>query len=31
MSTTKFGEYSLRIRALLQGVDGPPAIPGSTA
>jgi hypothetical protein len=32
MSTTQFGEYTLKIRALLQGVDGiPAAIPGSTA
>jgi NitT/TauT family transport system ATP-binding protein len=32
MSTTKFGEYSLRIRALLQGIDSiPAAIPGSSA
>jgi NitT/TauT family transport system ATP-binding protein len=32
MSTTKFGEYTLRIRALLQGVDGIPAVsPGSSA
>jgi NitT/TauT family transport system ATP-binding protein len=32
MSTSQFGEYTLKIRALLQGVDGiPAAIPGSTA
>jgi NitT/TauT family transport system ATP-binding protein len=32
MSATQFGEYTLKIRALLQGVDGMPvAIPGSTA
>ena len=32
MSSTKFGEYTLKIRSLLQGVDGiPAAIPGSTA
>jgi ABC-type nitrate/sulfonate/bicarbonate transport system ATPase subunit len=32
MSTSQFGKYTLKIRALLQGVDGiPAAIPGSTA
>ena len=32
MSTVQFGEYTLKIRALLQGVDGiSAAIPGSTA
>jgi NitT/TauT family transport system ATP-binding protein len=32
ISTPRFGEYTLKIRALLQGVNGmPAAIPGSTA
>ncbi len=32
MSTAQFGEYTLQIRGLLQGVDGiPAAVPGSTA
>jgi NitT/TauT family transport system ATP-binding protein len=32
ISTPRFGEYTLKIRALLQGVDGmPAAVPGSTA
>lgn len=32
ISTPRFGEYTLKIRALLQGVDGTPAaVPGSTA
>jgi len=32
ISTPRFGEYTLKIRALLQGVDGmPAAMPGSTA
>jgi len=32
MSTTQFGEYTFKIRSLLQGLDGvPAAVPGSTA
>jgi NitT/TauT family transport system ATP-binding protein len=32
MSTPQFGEYTFKIRSLLQGVDGLPAAgPGSTA
>jgi hypothetical protein len=32
MSAPRFGEYTLKIRSLLAGVDGvPTAVPGSTA